>query len=133
MNRRNRILALLIITLLVFIGVYQFMKGNADVQKIKGDTMQTVAQVTQLEVNPKSKLIRLAYAYSVGGSTFFEEADYKPLTEAGDSLLNRYFPIVYFREDPALSRLLITEEDFKTFDIDQPDSLKPHNALIAQP
>ena len=127
---KNKLLAFVLIGLIVAIGIYQAVKDDSEENQIKRDLRHGVAEIVKQEVNHKSKHLKLTYAFSEGSTTYVGQADYKPLTENGDSLAGHFFPLVYFSEDPNISRLVVTEQDFKKFDMNQPDSLKRHNALI---
>jgi len=129
-NSKNRVLAFAITGIATIICVYQFRKDASETAKIKSDLRHAVAEVVETKVNPKSKHISVGYAFSVGNSTYFGKNDYKPLNGKSDSLMHHFFPIVYFNDDPGINQLLITEADFKKYELTQPDSLKLHNALL---
>lgn len=127
-------LKFIIISLAVIIigGIYGFIiKGN-DVKKIKANPKQTVAVVVEkdnlTEYNTNGCWIY--YEYVVDDKKYKRCQKYHGWKKEDNYFLGRSFPLVYCGDNPDLARLLIIEDEFKRFNLTQPDSLKKYNGRI---
>ena len=123
---------LLIIAAITVAGVLGFAGKAKDVKKIKANPKQTIATIVEKdnmqEYNTNGCWIY--YEYTVNGKKYRHCQKYHGWKKEDNYFLQRTFPLIYCADNPDLCRLLIIEDEYKTFNLVQPDSLKKYNGRI---
>ncbi|MBA2610898.1 MAG: hypothetical protein H0U95_02935 [Bacteroidetes bacterium] len=132
MSKKLKVAIIVAITIIAVCGFVGFAGKAKDVKKIKANPKQTIATIVEFdnlqEYNTNGCWIY--YEYTVSAKKYKHCQKYHGWKKEDNYFLKRSFPLVYCAEDPDLSRLLIIEEEFKTFGLIQPDSLKKYNGRI---
>lgn len=122
----------IIIIVIIISGIFSAFGKSGDLKKIKANPVQTTATVVEsdrlTEYNTNGCWIY--YEYSVDGKTYKHCQKYHGWKKEDNYFLNQTFPLVYCESNPDLSSLLIIEDEFKEFNLVQPDSLKKYNGRI---
>jgi hypothetical protein len=85
----------------------------------------TIARINKIDYAPNGDFHSIRYKYIVNDSLYENSYAYSSLNQKlKNKLLYGKFPVIYLPENPARSRILITENNFKTLDLIYPDSLK---------
>lgn len=125
------LVSLILITIIVG-GIYGVVSKSNDLETIKAKPVQSTAIIVEHdnlnEYNTNGCWIY--YQYTIAGTTYKHSQKYHGWQKEDNFFQNYSLPIVYFEENPDLSRLLITENEFEEFNIPQPDSLKKYNGRI---
>jgi hypothetical protein len=125
-------LTLIPVAVIAVFGIIGIFSKSGDIKKIKANPKLTTATIVEHdnlgEYNTNGCWIY--FEYSVNGRKYKHCQKYHGWTKEDNYFLKCTFPLVYFRDDPGLSRLLITEDEYNEFDIAQPDSLRKYNGRI---
>jgi hypothetical protein len=114
------------------VGIFGFSGKGKEVKKIKANPRQTICKIVEKdnlnEYNTNGCWIY--YEYTVDGKKFKHCQKYHGWKKEDNYFLERTFPLIYCADDPDICRLLIIEDEYKRFDLVQPDSLKKYNCRI---
>jgi hypothetical protein len=104
---------------------FVFLSGCVSKSDFVNNGEFTSATVYKIKYLPRGDSYSVWYRYEVKQEIFEEVASYPRLSQQLEKrLLYKKFPVVYLPDKPATSRLLITQYDFSSLDLNHPDSLK---------
>ena len=119
----------------IIIYIWRSAKKKAFITKIKNNPQQSFGTVTKyrgLRYRLKNN-IWFYYEYTVDNKRFKNRTkNYHKVypMENFNYLKNKSFPFIYCANNPSLGCLLITESDFKEFNLVQPEYLRPFNKKL---
>ena len=120
----------IVLTAIVIAFTTSFIIWKINKNKLLSNHALTTARITNWETAQKSGN-RLEYEFKVdntiyrGSTRDFELAEFE-----AESLVGKFFPVVYFPENPNNNQLLYSQEYFSKYNIPQPDSLVKYNSLF---
>jgi hypothetical protein len=113
--------------------ISSIVKGS-DLKKIKANPEQTVAKVVDHDIPKKSSDthygVWITFEYEVNDKVYKHSSKYFFPEEDEQYFMGQTFPLIYSKDDPDVSRILIVNENFEEFDLIQPDSLKQYNGKV---
>jgi hypothetical protein len=131
MSKKVKIIFVLLLAI-AGAGIFGVMGKAKDLEKIKANPGQTTATIVEYdnlkEYNTNGCWIY--FEYSVDNKKYKHCQKYHGWKKEDNYFLRQNFPLVYCVQDPDLSRLLIIEDEYTTFNLIQPDSLKKYNGRI---
>ncbi|MFL5753735.1 MAG: hypothetical protein ACJ76F_10025 [Bacteroidia bacterium] len=132
MSKKIKLISIIALTVIVVGGIYGFAGKAKDIKKIKANPKQTIAKIVEKdnlqEYNTNGCWIY--YEYVIEGKKYKHCKKYHGWRKEDNYFLQRTFPLIYCADNPDISHLLIIEDEFKKFDLVQPDSLKKYNGRI---
>lgn len=129
-NNRNLWLPFLISGL---IGVLFWFNRN-DRRKLKESGLLTNGYVYKtFGGGNRSSKLGLKYSYILNDKNYESSNTYiKHSFSQGDRFEGKYFPVIYDKQDPSNSKILIDRDDFNEYRLDYPDSLIWIDALVVE-
>jgi hypothetical protein len=124
---------------LVVVGIaHSTIKNNKTDESIKANPTQgtakiidrSIPEVTSSTVNDTRYRSIFKYEYGIGSVKYEGTKSYSFDIKHQDDLIGKTFPMVYDEKNPKNSRLLILEEEYQGFGLQQPDSLKKYNSIF---
>jgi hypothetical protein len=119
--------------------IYSSIAGDNKIKNIKSNPGHSSARVfdkfipkvTSSTVTKVKYQSRYKYEFEADGKKITGLSDrYNFYIENQDVLMNKTFPVIYDKNDPSNSCILIIDRDFAVFELPQPDSLKHFNDLL---
>ena len=85
-----------------------------------------VGRISKVKIsyNPKYSRTFLNYQFTANGEIYENSVTSENLREEMHIFDKRYFPVLYFDEDPSISTILISKQNFLDNGISFPDSLE---------
>jgi len=113
------LIALLIIIVFWMLGEY---RGEEIWTQVKKEKAITVAKVVKFEYPTKGTEYNLFYNFNLEGKTY--EHFLTTTNQNFEKLIQQSFPIIFYKKNPEYNQILITQDDFKKYDLSYPDSIK---------
>jgi|GEM_PF-5798570 len=100
-----------------------FFKKDYRIDLKKKNTEIGIGKITREYIPTKSMSHSLTYKFDYAGKQFSKGRNITGVLNSPHRFVNKFFPVVFSKDDPAESAILITPDDFAFFDRDFPDSL----------
>lgn len=124
-NNRRKIFWTIIVLSTILFFVYQLVKAPIDIESLKNNKIIVSGTVTAATSNQKNTGGGVKYIFYVNGKKYKGSTGYSNLPrDFCESLIGRYFPVIYSSKRIGNNRMLLTKEMFEMYEMNQPDSLK---------
>jgi hypothetical protein len=99
-------------------------KGTAEIIE------RSIPKVTSTTLTDARYTSRFKYKYEISDVKYEGLQNYSFDIKHQDDLIGKTFPMIYDAKNPQNSRLLILEQEYQDFGLQQPDSLKKYNVIF---
>lgn len=120
MKKENIVGVSLFVIVLVLFGVWQ---TNKEKKKYKENGVLTIGTVVKVEDDYKKRPY-IHYIFNADSKTYNSESPYPEFkSNIETELIDKKFPVIYIKDNPMESEIVISRAKFKRFGLSFPDSL----------
>jgi hypothetical protein len=119
LNKKGKVIILCILAVLVIV---LYLKDIKDKNRLENNGKLVSGVVESTSYTTRTGCY-VKYSFTVGNTMFEGESRVAIQYSHSKILLHRSFPVLYHKDDPSISSILITREDFKYYNLNFPDSL----------